>query len=175
MAVGVALPSSQTPGQKTRSFHVGLLVAVAIVRPLPPTTPVMSIHLRIARPVLDLCRTVAQYKQGLGFEELAHFADHDGFDGTMLGFRDADFHFEFTVCRRHPVTPQPTPEDLFVFYVPDHQAWTERCQAMRGAGFKEVESFNPYWSQQGCTFEDADGYRVVIQRAAWRSPLTPQS
>jgi hypothetical protein len=91
VAVGVALPSSQTPGQKTRSFHVGLLVAVAIVRPLPPTTPVMSIRLRIARPVLDLCRTVAQYKQGLGFEEIAHFADHDGFDGTMLGFQRRGF------------------------------------------------------------------------------------
>lgn len=131
----------------------------------------MSIHLRIARPVRDLRHAVAQYQQGLGLEELASFADHDGFDGTMLGLRDADFHFEFTVCRRHPVTPQPTPEDLFVFYVPDHQAWTERCQAMRGAGFKEVESFNPYWSQQGCTFEDGDGYRVVIQRAAWNPPL----
>jgi catechol 2,3-dioxygenase-like lactoylglutathione lyase family enzyme len=131
----------------------------------------MSIHLRIARPVRDLRHAVAQYQQGLGLEELASFADHDGFDGTMLGLRDAEFHFEFTVCRRHPVTPQPTPEDLFVFYVPDHQAWTERCQAMRGAGFKEVESFNPYWSQQGCTFEDGDGYRVVIQRAAWTPPL----
>ena len=133
---------------------------------LPQST--MSIHLRIARPVRDLRHAVAQYKQGLGLEELASFADHAGFDGAMLGFRGADFHFEFTVCRAHPVVPRPTPEDLFVFYVPDDSAWTERCEAMRRAGFKEVEPFNPYWSQQGCTFEDSDGYRVVIQRAAWR-------
>lgn len=133
---------------------------------LPQST--MSIHLRIARPVRDLRHAVAQYKQGLGLEELASFADHAGFDGAMLGFRGADFHLEFTVCRTHPVVPRPTPEDLFVFYVPDDSAWTERCEAMRRAGFKEVEPFNPYWSQQGCTFEDADGYRVVIQRAAWR-------
>ncbi len=33
----------------------------------------MSPHLRIARPVLDLSRAVAQYQQGLGLEELARF------------------------------------------------------------------------------------------------------
>jgi len=36
------------------------------------------------------------------------------------------------------------------------------------AGFREVSSFNPYWARQGRTFEDADGYRVVLQRASWR-------
>ena len=127
----------------------------------------MNMHLRIARPVRDLSRAVAQYTQGLGLEELASFTGHAGFDGVMLGLRGADFHFEFTVCRTHPVTPRPTPEDLCVFYIPDPQAWAERCQAMQGAGFKEVESFNPYWRARGCTWEDADGYRVVIQRAAW--------
>jgi prolyl oligopeptidase len=35
------------------------------------------------------------------------------------------------------------------------------------AGFREVPSFNPYWMQQGRTFEDRDGYRLVIERAAW--------
>ncbi|RZJ14436.1 MAG: VOC family protein [Acidovorax sp.] len=127
----------------------------------------MGIHLRIARPVSDLRSAVDRYKQGLGLEELAHFEDHEGFDGVMLGFPGADFHFEFAVCRAHPVAPQPTPEDLFVFYVPDSAAWAERCQALRDAGFQEVEPFNPYWSQQGRTFEDPDGYRVVIQRGAW--------
>lgn len=27
--------------------------------------------------------------------------------------------------------------------------------------------FNPYWNRQGVTFSDDDGYRVVIQHAAW--------
>jgi len=35
------------------------------------------------------------------------------------------------------------------------------------AGFVEVKSFNPYWDKLGRTFEDHDGYRVVLQRAAW--------
>ncbi|WP_370881461.1 hypothetical protein [Pantoea anthophila] len=27
--------------------------------------------------------------------------------------------------------------------------------------------FNPYWDRQGVTFCDGEGYRVVIQHAAW--------
>jgi len=38
---------------------------------------------------------------------------------------------------------------------------------MLAAGFREVQSFNPYWAQRGRTFEDRDGYRLVIKRAGW--------
>jgi hypothetical protein len=38
---------------------------------------------------------------------------------------------------------------------------------MRAAGFAPVASFKPYWDRQGVTFEDPDGYRVVLQNAAW--------
>ena len=38
---------------------------------------------------------------------------------------------------------------------------------MRGAGFEPVTSFNPYWDVQGVTVEDPDGYRLVLQNAAW--------
>ena len=127
----------------------------------------MSIQLRIAHPVTDLLRTVAMYKQGLGFEEIANFVDHDGFDGTMLGARGTDFHLEFTICRKHRLQPTPTQEDLLVFYLPEFETWTQRCRSMVAAGFKEVQPFNPYWARDGRTFEDCDGYRVVIQRAAW--------
>jgi len=30
-----------------------------------------------------------------------------------------------------------------------------------------VESFNPYWDVHGHTFQDLDGYRVVIQNDEW--------
>jgi catechol 2,3-dioxygenase-like lactoylglutathione lyase family enzyme len=127
----------------------------------------MNAHLRIARPVGDLDRSVAMYRRGLDLDEIDRFVDHEGFDGVMLGTRGNSFHFEFTFCRTHPVAPAPTPEDLLVFYVPGADAWARRCDAMRTAGFREVEPFNPYWKRMGCTFEDADGYRIVIQRASW--------
>jgi hypothetical protein len=127
----------------------------------------MQTHLRIARPVSKLHRAVRMYKAGLSLEEIASFEDHQGFDGVMLGDRDGYFHFEFTFCRSHPVSPSPTPEDLLVFYVPEQDDWNHRCALLRQAGFSEVRSFNPYWERLGRTFEDFDRYRVVIQRSEW--------
>lgn len=131
----------------------------------------MQPHLRIARPVTDLARSVRMYCAGLSLEKLGEFSDHDGFDGVMLGNPGGHFHFEFTYCHHHPVAPVSTAEDLLVFYVAELESWNTRCQNMRDAGFVETNSFNPYWAQFGCTFLDADGYRVVIQREAW--PDTP--
>ena len=129
----------------------------------------MSVHLRVAHPVVDLKATVAQYKTGLGLQELGSFIDHEGFDGVMLGNARADYHLEFTHCRTHVVAPSPTPEDLLVFYVPERETWERRCRAMLDAGFKDVEPYNPYWKRLGRTFEDRDGYRIVIQRAEWQN------
>lgn len=131
----------------------------------PPGT--VSPHLRVARPVSALDRAVRMYRQGLSLAVLGSFEDHEGFDGVMLGQAGASFHFEFTCSRRHPVAPSPTPEDLLVFYVPEPAAWEARCRQMADAGFAEVAPFNPYWSRLGRSYEDADGYRVVIQQAAW--------
>ncbi|MDC8446710.1 MAG: VOC family protein [Nitrosomonas sp.] len=127
----------------------------------------MISHFRLARPVSDLVRTDAMYRAGLGLIRLGYFKDHEGFDGIMLGMPGGDYHFEFTYCRFHPVIPAPTPEDLLVFYIPDPKAWEQRCGALLGAGFVEVNSMNPYWARDGRTFRDADGYRLVIQCASW--------
>jgi hypothetical protein len=113
------------------------------------------------------------YRIGLGLVRIGHFEDHNHFDGVMLGEPGGAYHFEFTYCRSHPVRPTPTPEDLFVFYVPDREEWRQRCEAMEAAGFNVVSSLNPYWEKDGRTFEDPDGYRVVIQCATWSSMPDP--
>lgn len=124
-------------------------------------------HLRIARPVSNLSRTQAMYCEGLGLRVLGVFENHAGFDGLMLGSAGMGYHLEFTTCRAEPMTPRPTPEDLLVFYLPDHQEWQRRSADMLAAGFREVTPFNPYWAGRGRTFTDPDGYRVVLQNAAW--------
>jgi YycE-like C-terminal domain/YycE-like N-terminal domain len=107
------------------------------------------------------------YCRGLGVRVLASFQDHEGFDGAMVGHPGGGYHFEFTHCRAHPVRPTPTAEDLAVFFVPGAAEWEGACARMNAAGFVAVASFNPYWDAQGRTFEDPDGYRVVLQRADW--------
>ena len=131
----------------------------------------MPTHLRIARPVTQLARSVAMYRQGLGLQEIGAFADHAGFDGVMLGFAgddDAGFHFEFTHCRAQAVAPTPTVEDLIVLYLPDAAEWQRTGENLLGAGFAAVASFNPWWERGGRTYADADGYRTVLCNAAWR-------
>jgi hypothetical protein len=33
-------------------------------------------------------------------------------------------------------------------------------------GYEPVEPENPYWAEKGLTFEDPDGWRVVLMHAA---------
>ena len=54
-----------------------------------------------------------------------------------------------------------------VFYLPDAADWQRAVERMAAAGYQPVRSFNPYWDVRGVTFEDVDGYRVVLQRAVW--------
>ena len=128
----------------------------------------MELVLRVARPTDHLEATAAMYRDGLGFATLGSFTDHDGFDGVMLGPPGGSYHLEFTHHRGHRVGRAPTQDHLLVLYVPDAAEHAARCEQMLRAGFTPVPSYNPYWDRQGRTFEDLDGYRVVIQRAAWR-------
>lgn len=125
--------------------------------------------LRIARPTNDIDALLPFYRDGLGLDILYRFEGHDGFAGVMLGHPDAPYHFEFTQAEGHRAGKAPTQDNLLVFYVPDPAEWQAAIDRMEGAGFAPVAAFNPYWDRSGCTFEDADGYRVVIQQAVWRA------
>jgi hypothetical protein len=122
--------------------------------------------LRIARPTDNLTGVVTFYEHGLGFGRLGSFEDHEGFDGVMLGAPGAAYHLEFTRSRGHLAGRAPTRDNLLVFYLPDRRAWQEAVDRMLAAGFAPVPSVNPYWDRDGLTFEDPDGYRVVLQNAA---------
>ena len=124
-------------------------------------------HLRIARPTDRMDELVEFYRDGLGFEVLGSFENHEGFDGVMLGLKGAPYHLEFTRQSGHTAGRAPTKENLLVFYLPDADAWRAAVGKMRAHGHEPVPSYNPYWDARGKTFEDADGYRVVLQNAAW--------
>ena len=127
----------------------------------------MKAHLRAARPTDNLQAIADMYQNGLGLNILSNFENHEGFDGIMLGNAEMPYHFEFTHHRGHSVGKAPTQDNLLVFYIPDKTEWEKRCKQMLSAGFKQVASYNPYWDQSGKTFEDVDGYRVVLENSAW--------
>ena len=128
--------------------------------------------LRVARPTDHFDEVVRFYTEGLGLEVLGSFQDHNGFDGVMLGIPDASYHLEFTRKQGHTAGRAPTEDNLLVFYLPDPQAWQSAVDRMKAAGYEAVRAFNLYWDRHGRTYEDADGYRVVLQNAAWPEPDT---
>ena len=110
--------------------------------------------MRVVRPTDNLAAIAEMYTKGLGFDVLTEFEDHSGFDGVILGHPKQPYHIEFTSQRGHKVGKAPTPDHLLVVYVPDENDWQAGCAQM-------------YWDLQGRTFEDIDGYGVVLQNAAW--------
>lgn len=131
-----------------------------------PLTPGRA-HLRVARPTDDLDALVAFYRDGLGLDVLAAFRDHDGFDGVVLGRPGAGYHLEFTHRPGHRAGGAPSGEHLLVFYLPDEEAWRAAVERLERFGGRPVTAENPYWDRRGRTFADPDGYRVVLQNAAW--------
>ena len=127
----------------------------------PPAT------LRVARPTDDIEALLPFYCGGMGLNVLYRFQNHDGFDGVMLGAEGAPYHLEFTHAQGHVAGRAPTEDHLLVFYLPEPAAWRHAVDRMKAAGFDPVAAFNPYWDRNGVTFEDPDGYRVVLQNASW--------
>lgn len=123
--------------------------------------------MRVARPTDNLAEITAMYIAGLGFQSLGSFRAHAGFDGDILGHPEHNYHLEFTHHIGHSVGRAPTKDNLLIFYLPQKSQWEARCDAMEQAGFRVVDSYNPYWDRLGKTFEDLDGYRVVLQNEAW--------
>jgi prolyl oligopeptidase len=123
--------------------------------------------LRVARATDNLAEVTRMYIDGLGFKLLGSFADHAGFDGAIIGHPEHAYHLEFTHHLNTQVGRAPTQDNLLVFYCADEHGWLSCCEQMLGAGFKSVASYNPYWDVLGRTFEDVDGYRVVLQNREW--------
>jgi len=109
------------------------------------------------------------YETGLGFARIGEFHDHEGFDGVMLGLAGAGYHLEFTRQRGVNSGRAPGEENLLVLYLPDAGEYAAALARMRGAAHTPVPSHNPYWDRHGKTFEDADGYRVVLWNGAWEN------
>jgi GNAT superfamily N-acetyltransferase len=117
----------------------------------------------VARHTEHLAELVAFYRDGLGLREVGGFRDHDGYDGVFLAVPGTGAHLEFTTGGGHGA-PAPHPESLLVLYLGDHDA--VRTVAAR-LGADPVEPANPYWARHALTFEDPEGFRVVLVPRPW--------
>jgi catechol 2,3-dioxygenase-like lactoylglutathione lyase family enzyme len=127
------------------------------------------VQLRVARHTERLAEVVAFYRDGLGLVELGGFRDHAGYDGVFLEIPGTGAHLELTSGGGHGA-PEPHPESLLVLYLGDRAA-VDAAAARLGA--EPVPPANPYWAEHGLTFEDPDGFRVVLVPETWRPAASP--
>ena len=123
-------------------------------------------QVRIARPTDRLAEVVSFYGDALGLEQIASFEGHAGYDGVMLALPGRRDHLEFTHHQSGSPCPAPTKDNLLVFYVEDEGSFCEMAARLKRHGHEPVEPENPYWAGEGLTFEDPDGWRVVLMHAA---------
>lgn len=125
--------------------------------------------LRLSRPTNHLEAILSFYVDGLGFEVLDRFDNQQGWDGVILGHRDWPYQFEFTARRDESVVPPaPTPEHFLVFCIPEGEYWQKRLKALFEAGFQQVTPHQLYADEGTATYEDPDGYRVVLRCGRWK-------
>jgi catechol 2,3-dioxygenase-like lactoylglutathione lyase family enzyme len=120
-------------------------------------------QLRVARHTERLERLVEFYRDGLGLAEIGSFRDHDGYEGVFLEVPGTGAHLELTAGGAHGA-PAPHPESLLVLYLGDEEAVLNVSTRL---GLDPVAPANPYWSEHGVTFEDPDGFRVVLVPERW--------
>lgn len=122
---------------------------------------------RIARATSDLDAIAEFYVQALGLDVLFKFEDHEGFDGLIMGKVGSPLHLEVTTGPHGCPTRAPDPDDLLVFYLGSQDQVRKIAAQMQSHGFQPVKSSNPYWDREGVTFEDPDGFRLVLHGSLW--------
>jgi len=119
--------------------------------------------LRVARHTDRLDQVVRFYRDGVGLPEIGRFSGHDGYDGVFLEIPGSGAHLELTTGGSHG-GPRPHPESLTVLYLGGEEAVREIAERL---GAEPIPAANPYWAEHGLTFEDPDGFRVVLVPERW--------
>jgi catechol 2,3-dioxygenase-like lactoylglutathione lyase family enzyme len=121
-------------------------------------------QIRVARPTDKLAEVVTFYRDGMGLPMIAHFENHAGYSGVILGTPTGHFHLEFTHAEAGSPCPAPTKDNLLVFFIAEDKVYAEAVKRMKDHGYEPLEPENPYWKDKSYTFEDPDGWRMVIYR-----------
>jgi catechol 2,3-dioxygenase-like lactoylglutathione lyase family enzyme len=130
----------------------------------PQELPVAQV--RVARPTAKLQEVVHFYRDGLGLEEIGSFTGHAGYSGVMMGLPGHSYHLEFTEHEEPAACPAPSKDNLLVFYIPNRNAINRIAARLARLGYNPVLAENPYWREKGLTYEDPEGWRVVLMNTS---------
>ena len=121
-----------------------------------------AIQFRIARPTNNLEEIIAFYTKGLGLKIVYEFKGHQGYDGVMIGLPGMQYHLEFTRTGLQVQSKAPTRDHLLVLYFKEIKDLDKIRERLNSLGYQPVAPENPYWADKSWTYEDPDGWRVVL-------------
>jgi len=116
---------------------------------------------RVARHTDSLEPIIKFYTDILGLEIIGEFKNHNNYDGIFMSKEGLDWHLEFTTSNAS-ADHKPDKDDLLVFYVESEKEYSELSKKFKDRGINPVVPKNPYWNENGTTYTDPDGFRVVI-------------
>jgi len=116
--------------------------------------------LRVARHTSNLKPLISFYTIVLGLDVIGSFTDHAGYDGVFIGGKNSGWHLEFTMSIE-TADHRADEDDLLVFYVDEKEYAIITARALAN-NIKQVPAKNPYWTTNGVTLIDPDGFRIVV-------------
>ena len=117
--------------------------------------------IRIARATRRLESMTRFYRDGLGFPIVDHFTGHAGYSGVILAMHDR-VELELTSHARGRTGARPDPDDLLVIHLATAAEVERIHRRLESLGHSSVTPLNPWWLVRAVTFEDPDGWRVVL-------------
>ena len=116
---------------------------------------------RYTRHSKNINRAIDFYGRVLGLKVLGELRNCKNYYSVFLGLPGESWHLEFIASDEGPANC-PDENDLLVFYAESAGEFNIIKERFILNRVKRVEPKNPYWERNGITFEDPDGYRIVI-------------
>jgi catechol 2,3-dioxygenase-like lactoylglutathione lyase family enzyme len=128
----------------------------------PPVISLQVQSTRLVRVSRHLEKVVRFYRDGIGLQELSRFVDEKGYSGVCLGIAGQNWEMEITQHKSLKPSPAPDKDNLLVFYMDGMGAIGKLVITLGRMGHFPVSQEHPLWHEVGVTFEDPDGWRVVL-------------
>ncbi|MEN9323079.1 MAG: hypothetical protein RL699_859 [Bacteroidota bacterium] len=116
---------------------------------------------RFARHTNNLNQLKNFYVNILGFELLSSFENHAGYSGIIIGYKNENWHLEFTKSE-DVVVFNFHDDDNLVLYPSNKTDYDLIISRIRSYKIEFIQAKNSFWNENGKMFLDPDGYRIVI-------------
>jgi hypothetical protein len=116
---------------------------------------------RYARHTSNLNKIERFYTEIVGLEKLGGFENHNDYNGLFLGYKNSNWHLEFTTSAEQPKSKFDD-DDILVFYVNTEVEIRRVKNTINNNNIILEIPKNPYWAENGIMISDPDNFKVIF-------------